>query len=322
MSILDQVRNSCAKVMQQARCVHIDDARLEEFAAELATQNLVFPQYDLEHHFRGGEEDTAAFVLTLDAVNFGSGYFPELKKPAGLSGYFTIASALKRKFDASGAWSARELQRISLEDCARVFDQNLTNPVLRELLQQFQRSWNELGCFVAEKYGGNFAALVQDAKHSAERLVEILATQSCYQDQARYDDFTVFFYKRAQITAMDLVLAFEGVCLGEFSDLDRLTLFADNLVPHVLRVEKVLRYEASLRERIDAGVLIAPGSREEIEIRAAGVVAVERLVAAIKKLPAASPRVNAVLLDQLLWLRGQRPEIKRYPRHRTRSIFY
>ncbi len=47
------------------------------------------------------------------------------------------------------------------------------------------------------------------------------------------------FYKRAQITPSDLALA--GV--AEFDDLDRLTIFADNLVPHVLRVDGVLRYE-------------------------------------------------------------------------------
>ncbi len=322
MNILDQVRNSCDKVVQRARFVHIDAVRLQEFAAELATQNLVFPTYDLEHHFRGSAEDTVAFVLTLDAVNFGSGYFPEFKKLSGFSGYFTIASALKCKFEASGAWSARELQQISIEDCARIFGQDLQNPALLELLECFQKSWKELGSFVLENYGGSFATLIESAAHSAERLVEILATQSCYQDRAMYDDFMVFFYKRAQITAMDLVLALEGEGLGDFFDLDRLTLFADNLVPHVLRVEKVLCYEASLLEKIEAGILLAPGSWEEIEIRAAGVVAVERLVAAIQKLPDASSRVNAVLLDQVLWLRGQRPEIKRHPRHRTRSIFY
>ncbi len=38
------------------------------------------------------------------------------------------------------------------------------------------------------------------------------------------------FYKRAQIVASDLALA--GV--ARFADLDRLTIFADNLVPHVL----------------------------------------------------------------------------------------
>ena len=50
-----------------------------------------------------------------------------------------------------------------------------------------------------------------------------------------FDD--VGFWKRAQIVPNDLALA--GV--AEFDDLDRLTIFADNLVPHVLRVDGVLR---------------------------------------------------------------------------------
>ena len=49
------------------------------------------------------------------------------------------------------------------------------------------------------------------------------------------------FYKRAQIVAADLALA--GV--ARFRDLDRLTIFADNLVPHVLRCDGVLVYDAA-----------------------------------------------------------------------------
>ena len=54
-------------------------------------------------------------------------------------------------------------------------------------------------------------------------------------------------------------LALAGV--AEFHDLDRLTIFADNLVPHVLRVDGVLRYDPALAARIDAGELLPPGER-------------------------------------------------------------
>ena len=42
----------------------------------------------------------------MDAINFGSGWFPTLRKRAGLSGYNTIAAALSDRF-RDGAWSAR-----------------------------------------------------------------------------------------------------------------------------------------------------------------------------------------------------------------------
>ena len=43
---------------------------------------------------------TLAYVVTLDAINFGSGYFPKLTKRAGLSGYFTVAASLKDLYEA------------------------------------------------------------------------------------------------------------------------------------------------------------------------------------------------------------------------------
>ena len=43
------------------------------------------------------------FTLTLDAINFGSGWFPTLRKRPGCSGYFTVAWALTDRFRADGA---------------------------------------------------------------------------------------------------------------------------------------------------------------------------------------------------------------------------
>jgi hypothetical protein len=81
----------------------------------------------------------------------------------------------------------------------------------------------------------------------------------------------------------------------------------------VLRVDGVLRYAPELGARIDAGELLPPG-RAEQEIRACAVHACEQL-AARTGIP---PRV----LDIRLWHRGQAPEYKRIPRHRTRSVYY
>jgi len=90
-------------------------------------------------------------------------------------------------------------------------------------------------------------------------------------------------------------------------------------VPHVLRCEGILDYDPILAGRIDAAQPLAAGSLEEIEIRAGAVHAVELLVAAIRGQGGA---LAAYELDNLLWHRGQRPEIKARPRHRTRSVFY
>src|SRR5919112_308017 len=90
------------------------------------------------------------------------------------------------------------------------------------------------------------------------------------------------FFKRAQLTAYDMVCA-GFAAPGDEGDL---TMFADNLVPHVLRVDGVLEYEPGLLARIDAGEPLEHGSREEMEIRAGGLHAVELIVAARPELTA------------------------------------
>jgi hypothetical protein len=160
---------------------------------------------------------------------------------------------------------------------------------------------------------------VEEASSSAERLAEQLTEMPFYRDVERYDGLEVPFYKRAQIVPSDLSLAFGGEGFGRFHDLGRLTIFADNLVPHVLRCEGVLAYEPALAARIEAEETIPLGSPEEVEIRAGGVHAVELLVAAIR---ARGGSTCARDLDQLLWTRGQDPRVKAHPRHRTRTVFY
>jgi hypothetical protein len=317
--VLERIREAAAAVVAQARFVRIDAARLRTLAAELARTPAQASHLDPAHQDLGGADTTLAYVVTLDAINFGSGWFPHLRKRDGFSGYFTIAGGLRERFERKGAWSAAELRALRADELALLFGQDPQVPEAAELMGLFARALHELGGFLAERYAGRFAGPIEEAEGSAARLVEILARMPLYRDVARYDGLEVPFYKRAQLTAADLAAAFRGEGPGRFHDLDRLTLFADNLVPHVLRREGVLRYDEDLARRIDAGVLIAAGSPEEVEIRASAVHAVERCVAEIRALGGSA---TAHGLDFVLWNRGQRPEIKAHPRHRTRTTYY
>ena len=112
-------------------------------------------------------------------------------------------------------------------------------------------------------------------------------------------------YKRAQIAAADL----------RRPGVERLTIFADNLVPHVLRVDGVLAFDPELVARIDREELIEHNSREEVEIRACAVHAVELMVAA-------HGRTLAAAADHVLWERGAQARYKARPRHRARTTAY
>ncbi|MBA2521686.1 MAG: hypothetical protein H0V24_18675 [Chloroflexia bacterium] len=315
----ETVRASCRAVADAAQHVRINHDRLAAYAALLSGDGLPTPTYDLAYHFRGSPADTIAFVLTLDSINFGSGYFPHLKKRPGHSGYFTIAAALTDRFNASGPFSAAELSVLTRSDCAVLFAQHQDNPVAMELMGHFACALNDLGHFVGEQFGSDYAAVVATADGSAARLSESLTAMPYFQDVARHGDRDVAFYKRAQITVADLALAFDRQGPGHFPDLDQLTMFADNLVPHVLHIDGVLAYDPALAATIDRGELISAGSPAEVEIRAVALDAVERLVTILQ---ADGQQITAMDLDNLLWYRGGGAVYKERPRHRTRTVFY
>ncbi len=317
--ILDGVRASCAAVAGRARWVRFRPEGAEVLAERLHREGVPAARFDPEHHFLGEPAARLAFVLTLDAINFGSGWFPRLARRPGCSGYQTVASRLRDRFVEAGPWSAAELARMEAGELARVLGQERAGPEVGELLDLYARALRDLGRRIQREYGGRFEGLVEAAGGSAEALVALLARSPLYDDTAVHRGERVLFYKRAQITAFDLALAFGRRGPGRFRDLHRLTAFADNLVPHVLRMEGVLRLDPGLEARIDSGRLLAPGSEEEVELRALGVHAVEELVARLRR------RGRAVLpaeLDAHLWNLGQDPRIKAVPRHRCRTVFY
>lgn len=294
MALAATVRSSCAQVARGARRVSIDLDALDR--VEPGSPGGL----DAESHFlEGSEEQVTMFLLTLSAINFGSGWFPELRKRevAGrrLSGYFTVAGALADRFRADGPWTAGQLRAMSTAEMADTLGQ----PRDVELMALYAQALRALGAFLAERPP---LGIVAEAGGSALRLAERLAA-----GMAMFND--VGFYKRAQIAAHDLALA--GV--ADFSDLDELTAFADNLVPHVLRCHGVLVYDAQLAAHIDGGRELGMGAAER-EIRACAVHACEL----IGQRTGVAPR----MLDTWLWNLGQQPAYKARPRHRTRTVFY
>ena len=279
------VREHCAEIAESALHVRIDLGRAG--GIEPGPEPSLDPE---RHYLEGSKQDVATYLLTLDSINFGSGWFPTLRKRPGCSGYYTIAWALADRFREHGPWSPAELRRLDGPAVAAVLGQQPDH----ELMGLYARALGDLGAFLEHR-----EPLKAD---SADALASELASGMPF-----FDDRG--FWKRAQITANDLTLA--GV--AEFPDIDELTIFADNLVPHVLRMDGVLVYDDELAADIDGGEPLPRGRRER-EIRACAVHACEAIAAELK-IP---PRD----LDVMLWNRGQEPRYKARLRHRTRTVYY
>jgi hypothetical protein len=320
MSIFDEIRDGCRYVAEHAARVRVDEARLAGYARDFPVGEIGAATLDPATHHLGHGRDTLAFVLMLDTINFGSGYFPHVRKRPNHSGYFTMAAGLNDWFQAEGAPGAERLARLTEGECARIFNQDMGNPPAADLMGLFARALNDLGALLLARFDGDCAQLVESAGHSAETLVATLRVMPFFDDVAIWRGRSVPLMKRAQLTAADLGLAFQNDGWGRFDDLDQLTIFADNLVPHVLRVDGVLEYDVDLAAHIDRGEPIEAGSAEEVEIRAGALHAVELLKRHLHA--AGHAHITSMALDYLLWNRGQAARYKAVPRHRARSVFY
>src|ERR687892_2040914 len=126
MRLLDEVRAHCREVASSARFVSIDlDAWREP---EAVPADALDPE---SHYLEGPPEDVATYLLTLDAINFGSGWFPTLRKRPGCSGYFTVAWALADRFRARGRWSGAELRALERPELAATLGQEPDHPLMR-----------------------------------------------------------------------------------------------------------------------------------------------------------------------------------------------
>jgi hypothetical protein len=200
------------------------------------------------------------------------------------------------------------LARIDAEEIATVLGQDPGH----ELMPLFAAALRDLGAHVQQEAAGRYERVVDEAGGSAVALATRLSSWECFADVSVYGDLEVPFFKRAQLTASDLDLA--GV--ADFGDIDRLTAFADNLVPHVLALDGVLTLTADLADRIEAGTLLVHGSPEEVELRACALHTVELLAAAC------AHRLCPAQIDMVLWTRGQDPRSKARPRPRARCTAY
>jgi hypothetical protein len=145
-----------------------------------------------------------------------------------------------------------------------------------------------------------------------------------FRDASVYKGRLVHFYKRAQIFVADIWGAYGRPTDVNhpyyFHDIDRVTMFADYRIPQILLQVGVLEYSDSLLTKIVNREVIAFGAEEELEIRAATVVAVEMIRDRLKEKKDVS--LLAVEIDWLLWNWGEQVKEEIKPHHRTLTIFY
>lgn len=318
------MRRATAWVLARARHVRVDRAAAERVAEHLSQSTPAATPFDDGLHYVGPPDQTANYVLLLDALNFCFWGDDEKRwrvewQGQVYNGYRALAAALRRQIAAGvPVWDATLLARLSLADL-RTWLRGV-DAIELPLLASRWRHAQEVGAWLLARSGGRFLRAVETCRGSAVVLVHLIESNlPSFADVALYAGQPVGFYKRAQICVADLHAALGGQDPAAFRDLASLTAFADYKVPQILRALGILEYSPTLAARVDGLEEIPAGSPEEVEIRAGTIWGVEALVNALHRL---GRPVIAQEVDYLLWEMSQGEVEGMRPYHRTRTGFY
>lgn len=322
MSVCEKVLDTARLVMERASQVFIDRGAAARYAGSVLEGQKPPPWHGPFHYFDGTEK-SAQYIFLLTTINHcfwapkGKERWTVEEKGETLDGYDALALALKRAVIAeSPILDAGYLSGIAPEALREI----LGGRGELFLMEERAASLRDAGRVLKERWQDSFARVVEAAEKSAQNLVSLVIEEfPSFRDTATYGGREICFYKRAQLLAADLFSAFGREGLGEFSDTDKLTAFADYKLPQVLREMGVIAYSSDLAAKVDSMEELPPGSREEVEIRAATIIAVDAMRAHLAEMGRA---VNSMDLDYRLWREGQRDEYRKRPYHRTRTLFY
>jgi len=320
---MNEVLETTRHVKEKSQEVTIDKQALANFSRKLIEDGIKIPPWNYDYHFFDGGQNTVAYLLVLDSINFCFWPNPEAEKwevqykSETLSGYYALAASLKKAIESGiPITKAHYLAELPLGK----FRQILGGKGELQLMEARAHILNELGTFLINKYNGEANRLVQAAENSALNLVGLLVENlPSFRDVSEYHGTKIHFYKRAQIFAADLYGAFDGKAWGNFKDIDKLTAFADYKLPQVLRHVGILQYSPSMEHKVDNDIFLEAGSPEEIEIRANTIWAVELIR---QELTQMGKKLRAFEIDWILWNLGQESQFKAKPYHRTKTIFY
>jgi Potential Queuosine, Q, salvage protein family len=325
---LQPVLDSVVPVIEGSRDVATDRERLVDVASWLAYEELPRPAYFLPFPLELPRNEIVDFVLVATSLNFAFTDFETRERwDLVLDGrVFADAHglhvALQRALGEGvpildGSW----LADASVGDLRHIFRGGTSE---LQLLDERARILRELGETLVTRYDGRFsnvlasssAALYDDGRGFLEVLTRDFPR---FDDVAEWEGREVRFWKLAQLAVwiLEVTLREQGG-LG-FPDLERLTAFADYIVPAALRVLGVVRYSDELERAIVSGEPIEAGSSQEIELRAHTIYATALLCDYVNELRPPELQVIVPQIDTRLWVPFHKTHA---PHHLTRTIYY
>jgi hypothetical protein len=322
--VLDSVRYA----VESSRSVETNYDKIVEVASWMAYEELPMPEFTLPFGVgqKGGDE-AIDFVMVADSIDTAFTDFTRHEKfQVDYAGQHWSDSdaefaCIKRAVDngvpfLDGAY----LAKMTREDLNKVFEGNIEMPMLDEKLQVL----HQVGAVLAEKYDGRFHNFVKSCSpklyDNGNGLIDRLVKEfPRFNDVSTLDGHEIKFYKLAQLGVWMLYATLHEQGKFRLDDPQKMTAFADYIVPLALRLHGITSYSEKLEKAINSHELIPRDSRWEIEIRAHCIYATAVLTEEINKRRPANLQVIIPQIDARFWTHFHTTT---WPHHLTQTIMY
>lgn len=321
------VTESLRPVIENSRDVRTHYEKIVEIAGWIAYEELPMPNLAVPYGLGKTPDIAMDFVMVGNTIDTAFTDFKTHVKfqtdyaGAHLSDSEAMFACLRRAMDDGiPILDGKFLAKITRRDMEKIFAGNMEIPMLEEKMALL----HEAGEVLAAKYGGRYYNFIRSCPprlyDKGKGLVERLAAEfPRYNDVSLYDGHEVKFYKLTQLGFWQIYSGLGAAGGFKLEDPQKMTAFADYIVPVALRLMGITSYSAALEQAINTYQLIPRDSRQEIEIRAHCLYATALLADEINKVRPPDQQVIIPQIDARLWTHYH---TTLWPHHLTRTVMY
>ncbi len=321
------VTASLRPVIENSRDVRTHPEKIREVAAWMAYEELPMPNLAVPFGLEKTPDIAMDFIMVANTIDTA---FTDFKthvkfqidyKGEHLSDSEAMFGCLKRAMDNGiPILDGKFLAKITRADMGKIFAGNMEIPMLEEKMNLFR----DVGAGLAAKYDGRYYNFIRSCPprlyDNGKGLVERLAAEfPRYNDVSLYDGHEIKFYKLTQLGYWQIYSGLVSTGAFKLEDPQKMTAFADYIVPVALRVMGITSYSPALEQAINSYQLIPRDSRQEIEIRAHCLYATALLTDEINQLRPADQQIIIPQIDARFWTHFHTTT---WPHHLTRTIMY
>lgn len=286
-------------------------------------QNLIIPDWQEEVFLVEKSEFDINFIFLINKINFS--YWPEPQKSkwyfiyndkkytGSMALFASLKEAIKQGYSL---FDAKYLSEISEKDLKSILEKYQQIPMFEKRLNILR----EIGKNLIDNGYNSFYEIFKNSNKSAIQLIKnIIKIFPSFNDSFIYQGENYSFLKRAQLIPAMIYGRYQGKGLGEFTDINKLTVFADYRVPQTLRKLGLVNYSEKLSDKIKNKIYLAEGSTEELEIRISTIQTANILKSLLNE---KNDKFNSLHIDYYMWKNGKNILEPNYDFHRTRTIYY